>query len=308
MARILVTGASGLLGINFSLQAINEGHEVIGTINQHNLKDAPFQTISADLAGEGVVETIINEIQPDIILHTAAMAIIDACEKQPDVSRRVNAELPGKIAKISQKSNIRLVHISTDAVFDGITGGYVEDDTPNPLSMYASHKLDGERAVLDNNPDAIVARVNFFGWSLAGTRSLSEWFFNNLSNGTPVKGFRDVYFCPLLVNDLAQTLLKMVNRRLSGVYHVLAPSALSKYEFGVLIAREFDLDERLITPTSWKDGGLQAARSPNLILKVDKLIHDLGIVPPDPAEGVGRFASLWQDGYASRVRQMSQPA
>jgi dTDP-4-dehydrorhamnose reductase len=101
-------------------------------------------------------------------------------------------------------------------------------------------------------------------------------------------------------------LLKMVDRQLHGVYHVLSPSTLSKYEFGVLIARQFGLDEGLITPTSWKDGGLQAARSPNLILKVDKLIRDLGIAPPTPDAGVRRFAEKWQDGYASRIRLMSQ--
>ena len=305
MARILVTGASGLLGVNFSLFALERGHEVIGTVNQHALKKAPFETLSVDLVRSGSIEKIVEDVRPDIILPTAAMAIIDSCDKHPDLSKRNNAEVPGDIACLSKRLGIRLVHVSTDAVFDGETGGYTEDDLPNPLSTYASHKLAGEKAVLALDPDAIIARVNFFGWSLTGNRSLSEWFFNNLSAKEQVNGFTDVYFCPLLVNDLACLLLKMIQKPLSGVYHVLAPAALSKYEFGVSIARQFGLDETLIKPMSWQEGGLRAARSPNLILKVDKLCRDLGENPPIPSEGIKEFAKRWQDGYASRVRSMA---
>ena len=95
------------------------------------------------------------------------------------------------------------MHVSTDAVFDGQAAATTEQDTPNPLSIYARTKLDGERGVAEANPDAIIARVNLYGWSLSGRRSLAEFFFNNLSAGKRVKGFTDVYFCPLLANDLA---------------------------------------------------------------------------------------------------------
>ncbi|MCE1255398.1 MAG: SDR family oxidoreductase [Anaerolineae bacterium] len=305
MTRILVTGASGLLGINFSLFALENGHEVVGTVNQHALREAPFTTMQVNLSRHGSIEKIIETVRPEIILHTAAMAIIDSCEKHPDLSKRINAEVPGDIARISKRLGIRLVHVSTDAVFDGVSGGYVEDDLPNPLSTYALHKLEGEQQVSSQYPEAVIARVNFFGWSLNGNRSLSEWFFNNLSQGKTVKGFTDVYFCPLLVNDLACLLLKMIQKPLRGVYHVLAPVSLSKYEFGCLIARQFNLNEKLIEPMSWKDGGLQAARSPNLILKVDKLCRDLGETPPSPEAGVAGFVDRWQNGYAGRVRSMA---
>jgi dTDP-4-dehydrorhamnose reductase len=307
MARFLVTGASGLLGINFSLQAMERGHEVTGTVNQHGLKNAPFQVFQAELSKPGLIGEIIAAVRPDVIIHTAAIAVIDGCEKQPELSWRLNAELPGEIAQIAQKKGIQMVHISTDAVFDGVEGHYDEDSQPNPLSMYARHKLEGERTVLEANPDAAVARVNFFGWSLTGSRSLSEWFYKNLSEGRPSKGFKDAFFCPLLVNDLSDLLMKMVENRLKGIYHVLSPAYMSKYAFGVLIAKQFGFDPTLITPTSWKEGGLLAMRSPNLILKVDKLINDLGLIPPVPEEGIRCFHQLWQNGYADRVRSMRTP-
>ncbi len=96
------------------------------------------------------------------------------------------------------------------------------------------------------NPQAIIARVNFYGWSLNGTRSLGEFFYRNLSAGKNVKGFTDVLFCPLLVNHLVDLLLTMAEKDLKGLYHVVSSEHLSKYEFGCRIARLFDLDEKLI--------------------------------------------------------------
>ena len=307
MSRYLVTGASGLLGINLSLQALDQGHEVFGTVNRHRIRNAPFQVANTDLTKPDQIGQIIEATCPDVIIHTAALALIDSCEKQPELSRRLNAELPGEIAAIAQKKGIQLIHISTDSVFDGADGNYREDSRTNPLSTYARHKLEGEVAVSCANPDAVIARVNFFGWSLTGSRSLSELFYKNLSEGRALTGFTDIFFCPLLANDLADLLIKMVNRRLRGIYHVLAPSNLSKYEFGVLIARQFGFNPELITPASWKEGGLQAARSPNLTLKVDKLINDLGVIPPVPEDGIRRLHQLWSSGYADRIELMSEP-
>jgi dTDP-4-dehydrorhamnose reductase len=144
------------------------------------------------------------------VINCAALANLEACEAEPVLAGKLNSELPEKLAKYVARGGARLVHISTDAVFDGRLGGYREIDTPNPLSLYARTKLNGEQAVLAANSEAIVARVNLFGWSLSGKRSLAEWFFNNLSSGNSMLGFTDVFFCPLLANDLAKMLLMML--------------------------------------------------------------------------------------------------
>jgi dTDP-4-dehydrorhamnose reductase len=128
--------------------------------------------------------------------------------------------------------------------------------------LYARTKLKGEQVVLAANPQALVARVNFFGWSLSGSRSLSEWFFNNLSAGNSIMGFTDVYFCPLLANDLAKILLKMLDIGAQGLFHVVSSECSSKYDFGVRLARLFDFDETLIRPALVSEAGLAAVRSP----------------------------------------------
>lgn len=302
--RLLVTGASGLLGLNLGFQAAGR-YALAGITHSHRLQGAPFEVIEADLAQPGAFARILESFRPDAVIHAAALANVDACEKNPDLSRRLNAELPGEVAEACARHSLGLVHISTDAVFDGVRGGYEEDDAPNPQGVYARDKLAGELAVFSAYPRAAVARVNFFGWSLAGRRSLAEFFYFNLSAGQRVNGFTDVFFCPLLANDLAEALFEMLSRELNGLYHVLSRESQSKYAFGLSIARAFGLDETLIEPVSVLAGGLAAKRSPNLTLRVGKLEAALGRAMPGQAEELQRFLRQHQEGYPSKVRSLA---
>ena len=301
--RILVTGASGLLGLNLALEAAKD-HEVFGTVKDHAITTDAFSVLQTDLLVPGAVERLLDKTQPDWIIHCAALANVDACEANPALARQLNSELPKKLATYVGRGGARLVHVSTDAVFDGQRGDYTEEDLPNPLSVYAQSKLDGERAVAEANPRAIIARVNLFGWSLTGKRSLAEFFFYNLSAGKRVMGFTDVYFCPLLANHLARVFLKMLASDLNGLYHVVSRDCFSKYDFGMMIAQRFDLDESLITPSSVEGAGLKAARSPKLTLRTDKLTQDLGEPPPGLSTGIEHFYTLYQQGYPQKIQEL----
>jgi len=302
VTRLLITGASGLLGLNFAMQAAGDSRYVVtGVVNHNELAGVPFRVVQADLARPQAVAELLERTHPDVVIHCAALANLEDCEAQPELAWRLNGVVPGELAAAAAQAGVRLVHISTDAVFDGQRGNYREEDTPNPLGVYARSKLAGEEAVARANPQAIIARVNFYGWSLNGTRSLAEFFYRNLSAGKNVKGFTDIFFCPLLVNHLASLLLRMVERDLQGLYHVVSAEHLSKYEFGCRIARLFDLDERLITPSSWKVGGLQAQRSPDLTMNTGKLARDLGTGLPDQQAGLQRFRELFDSGYAQQI-------
>ena len=302
--RILITGASGLLGINFALEAARQ-HTVFGQVHSNQISTGNFSVLTKDLLEPGAVAYLLDWAQPDWVIHCAALANLDACEKAPKLARELNTEVPRRLAQQCWEGGARLLHVSTDAVFDGRAGGYDENDPPNPLSTYAQTKLAAEYAVLETNPNAIIARVNLFGWSLYGRRSLAEFFYNNLSAGKVVMGFTDVYFCPLLVNDIAAIFLKMLETDLSGLYHVLSSDSLSKFDFGVGIARKFGFDSGLIIPKNVSDAGLSAARSPNLTLKVDKLINDLGEIPPRISTGIERFYTLYQQNYPQFIRNLA---
>jgi len=301
--RILITGASGLLGLNLALETTHR-HTVFGTANIHSLKTDAFTVIQTDLLAPGAVEHLLELTQPDWVIHCAALANLDACEADPLLARQLNTELPRTLAKHVARGGARMIHVSTDAVFDGLRGDYSEDDPPSPVCVYSCTKLEGERAVAEAFPAAIIARVNLFGWSLTGDRSLAEFFFNNLSQGRQAMGFTDVFFCPLLANHLAGIFTSMLERNLSGIYHVVSPECLSKYDFGLRLAGLFNLDGRLVIPTPLAQAGLKVARSPNLSLRCDKLANALSQPLPGLQAGLDKLYELYQQGYPQFIRSI----
>jgi len=305
MARILVTGASGLLGINLAQETMTK-HDIVG-VDRGKLVSAPFKVLKADLLDTGAVDSILDSVRPNWMINCAALANLEACEDNPGLARRLNTDLPAQMAKACKARSVSFVHISTDAVFDGkLNSFYKEEDEPNPLGIYAQTKLDGERAVLAENPNAIVARVNFYGWSLTGRRSLAEFFFHNLTHNKSMSGFTDVKFCPMLANDTARTLIKMLKKGLSGLYHLVGPQAMSKYQFGVEIARKFRLREGEISPKSINTSSLSARRSNNLCLSINKLSTDLSESLPGFSTGLDEFYTQYQQGYPQKIRSYQQ--
>jgi dTDP-4-dehydrorhamnose reductase len=193
--RLLITGASGLLGINLAMEAMR-AHEVIG-VDRGKLKSAPFEVIKADLFHSDALDSVLDSARPDALVNCAALANLEESEEHPEHARILNVEMPGQLAHACARRNISFIHLSTDAVFDGTkAGSYMEDDEPNPQGVYAQSKLDGERAVQQANPQAIIARVNFFGWSLTNRRSLGEFFVNNLSAEKTCQWFHRCHLLP----------------------------------------------------------------------------------------------------------------
>ena len=303
--KLLITGASGLLGINLAMEAMRE-HEVVG-VDRGRLQSAPFPVIKTNFFNSRAFDETLDSTMPDWVINCAALANLEECEKHPDQAKILNVDLPRELAEACAKRNTKFIHLSTDAVFDGTKEGmYTEDDEPSPPGVYSQTKLDSEYAVQEANPNAIIARVNFFGWSLSGHRSLSEFFVNNLSEGKNVYGFTDVIFCPMWVTHLAQTLIAMLEKDMHGLYHVVGAQPMNKYQFGVEVARKFGLRESLIEPQSVEKSSLTAKRSHNLWLSIHKLSTDLGRAIPDFSTGLDGFYTQHQQGYPQKIRGYQQ--
>lgn len=304
MTRILITGISGLLGINLALEAAKE-HDVVGVLHESMLKDPGFETIQADLLDADVISNLLDQTEPDWVINCAALADLDACEQQPGLAQRLNAELPGRLAAEAAKRGSRFLQVSTDAVFDGIKGDYDEEDAPTPVSVYGRTKRLAELGVKAAHPHALIVRPVFFGWSVSGDRSLVEFFYNNLSLGSAVPGFVDRLFCPLLVNDLAQIMLQLLHKNQRGLYHVVSSDHMSKYDFGVGIAQRFDLDSNLIHATKTASANTAAQRSLNLTLRTTRLSKILGHRLPTIELGIERLYEQHQSGYRAQLRTMA---
>ena len=306
MKKLLILGVSGLLGSNLALEAAERDHELLGLSRSQALPGASFPVQQLDLEQAGAARKLLEGSQPDAVLNCTALASLEACERDPQRAQRLNVQLPRELARACRDMGITLQQISTDAVFDGQRGNYAESDPVNPLSVYASTKWEGEEAVRSEYPQASIARVNFFGWSLSAERSLAEFFYNNLVAGQKMKGLVDRFFNPLHVTHLAQLLLQMLERGLSGTYHVASPLSMSKYEFGVAIAQRFGLDEGLIAEAKSADLGYEAARSPNLTISVHKLTQALDRELPDVHAGIDLLHQQHRSGYPQRLRAMAE--
>ena len=301
MNRLLVTGASGLLGLNLALKSAESGWDVTGWSGRRALARVPFSAEQVDLLDLASIPARVAALSPDLIIHCAALADIDKAEQHPALAEKINTQVPEAIARAAKACGAQLIHISTDAVFDGQRGDYRETDAPNPISVYARTKLEGEQAVLAAYPQAVAARVNFYGWSPTGQRSLAEFFYTHLRSEQTMNGFTDVFFSPLYVGHLAELLLTIADRRLEGLYHVFCPQATSKYAFGVSIARLFELDESLINPSALQEIQAGIPRSLNLSMNTDKLQTALGTALPSEAEGLQAFYADWQSGLPDRL-------
>lgn len=302
MTRLLVTGASGLLGVNLALEATKQ-YDVVGFVHSQLLDDPGFETYSVDLLDAGQTVDALDAAKPDWIVHCAALADLDQCERQPELAQRLNAELPGRLAGEAAKRGLRFLHISTDAVFDGAKGAYRETDSPSPLSVYGRTKRLAELAVKAAHPGWLIVRPNLFGWSVAGNRSLAEFFYSNLAAGSSVNGFTDRRFSPLFVGELAQMLLALLEKNAHGIFHAGSANAISKYEFGLALARRFGFDAELVTPS--ETVGNQAARARDLSMNTSKLARELGRRMPSVADGLERFWEQFASGQRDHLRALA---
>jgi dTDP-4-dehydrorhamnose reductase len=304
MTRLLITGAGGLLGANLVLEAVAAGHEVIGLDLDHPVRHPDVTGVKADLSLPGKAMEVFQARRPDWVIHCAAATNVDGCETHPDMAFRLNRDMAGQVAEAARLVGARLAHISTDAVFDGERGGYREEDVPRPINAYGRSKLAGEQAVAEAYPEALIVRTNLYGWNAQPKSSLAEWFLSNLEAGKRCPGFSDVWFSPILVNDLGRLLFAMLEAKLAWVYHVAGGECVSKYDFGVRLARVFGLDGSLVESARLEQGALKASRGWQLCLNVERAERAMGASLPTVEEGLTRFRDLRESGHVEALKAL----
>lgn len=305
MAKVLVTGASGLLGSNAILDLMDRNHQVVGVYHHHAVSESGIRCLQADLSQPDQAEALLVQEHPDWVIHCAAAANVDACQQDPDWAYRLNRDMAGYVAHASRAIGARLAHISTDLVFDGQRGGYTEDDPVNPINVYGQSKLAGEQVVQEVHPQALILRTNLYGWNARNKFSVAEWFLERLQTDGAAPGFTDAKFNPILVNDLVGFVEKMLNLNIAGLFHIGGRDCLAKIEFGRKIGHAFEVKDFVLQPTSVDDVGLIAPRAKNLCLQCSKAESALGEKMPGVDEGLARFLTLFKSGYVSRLKHLS---
>ena len=178
----------------------------------------------------------IEEINPGFIIHCAALTNVDYCEEHANEAYNRNILSSIHIAKIAKKIGAHLIYISTDSVFDGEKGGYKEEDMPNPVNIYGRTKLEAERKVLSICPRSCVVRTSIYGWNKTAKFSLAEWMLDKLTKNEGLLALKDIFFSPILVNDLAEILFKLQKEEFRGVIHIAGKELCSKLDFAYNIS------------------------------------------------------------------------
>ena len=278
--KIVVTGASGFLGREACLAAVRRGHQVLalGGSRAPTIPDVAHAR-AFDLCSEAALEALILEEFPHAVVHCAALPTIEACLAEPARARTLNTEVPKKLAQLCFHLGAKLVHLSTDTVFDGVAGNYQHTDKPAPLNLYGETKAAAEVEVMRYGREhaAVVRTSPIIGNSVGGDRGLHERLFASWKDGKATSLFTDEIRQPVEVSNLADVTIELCERsNLSGLYHWAGTDAMSRHEIGLRIARHFGLDaETLVRPISRADVPSAAARPRDLSLRLHPLAGKL---------------------------------
>jgi dTDP-4-dehydrorhamnose reductase len=271
--RILVTGASGLLGGKVASLALKRGHTVFSAYNEHPAEAGI--ALKLDITNAGGVKEAVCSIKPDSIIHTAAYTNVDGCEENRDLAWRVNAEACKHLATSSADAGAHLVYVSTDYVFDGERGLYREEDKPNPINHYGYTKLMGEEFVKQYAKSWCIARTSvIYGWG-GSKLNFATWIIENLEKGSQVRVLVDQYVSPTLNTNLAQMLIEIAERRLCGILHTAGASRVSRYEFAKKLASAHRLNPDLIAPARMGEIHWKAKRPKDSSLDVSMCLRTL---------------------------------
>ena len=294
MKKIAITGSNGLLGqtlVNLLMKA-PENYSVFGLSkgdNRMNRNDFLYYDI--DITNYSQLEECITYIQPSFIINTAAMTNVDTCELKPEECNNLNIEAVKYLTQICTKLNIHFIQISTDFIFDGSKGFYKETDLPNPLSIYGHSKLKAENIVKNSGVNfSILRTILVYGKGVNLKRNnIVLWVKDMLENNKEITIVDDQYRMPTYVEDLATACKLIVDKNISGVYHISSNELLSVFEIANQIADVFGLNKKLIKPISTKTLNQKAIRPQKTGFDLSKTIKELDFQPTSFLLGLKRF-------------------
>ena len=282
--KILITGSSGFLGLKLVLYFHSKSkNNLYGCSKTRNVKLPGFKNFIGDLTSLTTVERIFKATKPEVVIHTAALANVDQCEKDPQLAYESNVVSTENIVITSEKFDSKLIYISTDMVYKDNKTPHKEESKLDPINVYSKTKLEGEKIILDSTKLNIILRTNFFGWSFNVKPKLAEWIVQNLREGKQLFLFNDVFFSPIYIVNLCEIIHRLMNFEIEGIFNCGGMDIVTKYSFGRMIANLFPaLSIKNIQSRSIDELDLAASRPKNMGMDSTKIIKNLKDVYYNP--------------------------
>ena len=249
---VLITGGSGLLAINWA-RCIKSQYKVVLGMHNRMIKVEGCKSIFLPISSVKEIIDLVKAENCEIVIHTVAITSIEQCENEPELAEYVNVKLAENMAIACQYLDVSFVHISTDQLFKGTQQFMTEDCLVSPLNIYGKTKAESEKIVLESNIRALIIRTNFYGWGLSYRKSFSDMIIGELHKERSIRLFKDVFYTPILIDTLVKIVHDLIKMKLSGVYNIVGNDRISKYDFGLKVAKIFSLDMSLVESGSLSD-------------------------------------------------------
>ena len=288
--KFLVTGSTGLVGYQVVKDLIkDDNHTVYSCYNNLISKDGI--PIKLNLTNQNDIENCFKKIQPDVVIHLAAITDVDLCERQQDLAMKINAIATETLAKESSKQNSFFIYMSTDYIFDGKQGMKKENDVPNPLGFYGQSKLMGELSLNKLASSYSIIRISSPFGHHPIKKSFPSWVIENLKQKNKIPILTDQITSPTYVPNLSKMLIEIAVRQITGKIHLAGSTRISRYNFANIIAEKLNLDNSLLIPTKLEDMNWHASRPKDSSLDVSFATEILNEKPQTIHQSLDSFLS-----------------
>lgn len=287
--KILLTGANGLLGQAVVTVFTRESdfHLVQTSVEDSPFVDFGHKYIQLDITNKEQVKKVISDEKPDVVVNCAAFTDVDKCETERELCWRLNVDAVKNLIIGCRPDDVKLIHFSTDYIFDGKKGPYSEIDIPNPVSFYGRSKLASENAITASGINyCIIRTMVLFGVGKNVKPNFALWLIDKLNKGIPVNIVDDQIGCSTIVDDLAYGTLKIIEQEKSGVYNISGRDVESRYDFTLKLCDVFGFDKNLVRKIKTKDLNQPAPRPLNSGLIIYKAETELGYKPMSTIEAL----------------------
>ena len=302
--RLLITGASGFLGWNLCVVA-RESYNVSGTAFSNNPEIRGVTIHNVDLRRKINVQKLLDEVNPDIVIHAAATSSPNYCEKNPKESYETNVEATEILATLCAEKHIRLLFTSTDMVFDGKKSPFSETSQTHPLNVYGKHKLLAEERLLSAYPSALVCRMPLmFGNPGPCSQTFIQPWLSTLRSGGQLKLFIDEWRTNVSGSVAAEGLLLAAGTNLSGILHLGGSERISRYDFGLMLAEIFELNNDSILAFKQSEVKMAAPRPRDVSMDSSRAFS-MGYNPPSIAK---QLADVKEDMNCQHLNVGKNPA
>lgn len=282
--RVLLLTAASLVG-DYLQKVFADAGYVVTACRQRQQSDER-DPLAVDLTDAASLRRVFEHTRPEIVLLCAALTNVDLCEQQPELAYAVNTAGPADVARLCAAAAAQLVFFSSDYVFDGQHGPYSEEDKPSPIDYYGRTKLEAEQAIKVLCADHLIVRTTVvYGREQAG-KNFAVSLISTLSQGKQRNVPQDQYGNPTHALNLCRIVQELVSADCRGIYHVVGPDLINRYDFALEICREFGLDKGLLIPVTTAELKQPAPRPLKAGLRIDKVTGRVSTRPLGVREGL----------------------